>query len=679
MFRFCLVVAAPAMVLVVAENALRLADYGHATDFLVKIEGQEAFTTNDTFSWRFFPPTMTRTASPCYLSPKAKGTYRVFVLGGSAALGTPDPATGLARMLKVMLEQTHPQAQFEVINAAMVAINSHVVRLIAKDCARHEPDLFVVYMGNNEVVGPYGPATIFNAYSPNLYTIRTGLAIRNWRLGQLCDRLMRMATGGAHVGRWRGMRALAGNRVSADDPRMEHVYSHFRRNLMDICRTASGSGAKVVLATVITNLRDCPPFASVHRARFAAAQANEWQRHINAGDALEKEGKHQEALSAYRLAEKRDNGHAELEFRIGRCHLALKELEEAREAFVRARDLDSLRFRCDSQLNQIVRDVTRGRTDSDTYLVDAQRASVNAGRIHGRDLLHEHVHLTFDGNFLLARQIFRKIRQILPAHIRQTAGGGNPPGRDQCANLLVLTGPDRHRAAKSMLTLMADVPFVDQLGHEADMARRKRELDEMATHVTPGALAQACTAYRNALAHRPTDLMFRINLARLEQKRSNHAAAEEQYRWLAQRTGPKVAWTLALANIRMRQGHTKQAVPLYKQVLRMNPHNYSARSGLAGALSVTGQFEKGLQMFRQVLAEEPDYATARHNLAQLLAQRGQTAEAIEQYRTWLQYEPNRPDAMVGLGDLLASQDKADEAIDQYEAALRVGASADTYR
>jgi hypothetical protein len=42
----------------------------------------------------------------------------------------------------------------EVINTAMTAINSHVIREIAKDCVRLGADFWVVYAGNNEVVGP---------------------------------------------------------------------------------------------------------------------------------------------------------------------------------------------------------------------------------------------------------------------------------------------------------------------------------------------------------------------------------------------------------------------------------------------------------------------------------------------------------------------------------------------
>jgi hypothetical protein len=77
---------------------------------------------------------------------KKAGTMRIFVLGESAAAGTPDPSFGFARILEVMLRQRHPGTNFEVINAAMRGINSHIVRRIAKECLQYQPDLLLVYM-----------------------------------------------------------------------------------------------------------------------------------------------------------------------------------------------------------------------------------------------------------------------------------------------------------------------------------------------------------------------------------------------------------------------------------------------------------------------------------------------------------------------------------------------------
>ena len=56
-----------------------------------------------------------------------------------------------------MLQAQYPRTRFEVINTAIMGINSHAVRPIAAECATRDPDLFIVYMGNNEAVGFASP------------------------------------------------------------------------------------------------------------------------------------------------------------------------------------------------------------------------------------------------------------------------------------------------------------------------------------------------------------------------------------------------------------------------------------------------------------------------------------------------------------------------------------------
>ena len=43
-----------------------------------------------------------------------------------------------------------------MINTAISAVNSHVMLPVAKACLEYDPDFLVVYMGNNEVAGPFG-------------------------------------------------------------------------------------------------------------------------------------------------------------------------------------------------------------------------------------------------------------------------------------------------------------------------------------------------------------------------------------------------------------------------------------------------------------------------------------------------------------------------------------------
>src|SRR4030095_1573736 len=95
------------------------------------------------------------------------------------------PAYGFARMLREVLEERCPGTKFEVVNVAMTAISSHAILRIARDCTSFEGDLWIVYMGNNEVVGPFGAGSVFGAKAPSLPLIRVVLAAKGTCIGQL--------------------------------------------------------------------------------------------------------------------------------------------------------------------------------------------------------------------------------------------------------------------------------------------------------------------------------------------------------------------------------------------------------------------------------------------------------------------------------------------------------------
>jgi len=99
----------------------------------------------------------------------------------------------------------------------MPAINSHVVFEIADDCTRYQGDLFVVYLGNNEVVGPYGAGTVFSTMSSSMSAIRLGIAIKATKLGQLVTNLLGSASAGNTPKIWRGLGMFLDEQVRAGD------------------------------------------------------------------------------------------------------------------------------------------------------------------------------------------------------------------------------------------------------------------------------------------------------------------------------------------------------------------------------------------------------------------------------------------------------------------------------
>ena len=661
------------------EGGLRAFGYGYSTRFFLPIEGRETYTTNQRFAWRFFPRAITRTPVVCELSPtKDAATYRIFVLGGSAALGTPDEAYGFGRVLEVMLEETYPGVKFEVVNAAMTAINSHVVLPIARDCAEMQPDLFVVYMGNNEVVGPYGAGTVFRGYSPSLATIRAGVWVRSTRAGQLLEDLSkRLAEPEAAPGQWQGMGMFLDHRVAADDPRLEQVYAHLRDNLSDIVDVGLASGARVVVSTVATNLVDNAPFASLRRDGQTEAEASRWDGLVEAGAALAEAGKHEAAVAKLVEALAVDDGAADLHYRLARSYVSLGRLEDARIHFLRARDLDALRFRADTRINGVIREVAEGRRQEGVYLVDAadalEAAAAESDGLPGRELFYDHVHLNFDGNYLLAETFLEAVEAALPPRLRdRRPGAGGPPSPERCAELLALTGWDRGRLLEEMSRIMDVAPFTHQLDYEEQRAYRRQQIALLEQqHLSVEALEEARAVYGRALERDPKDLAISANLVTLLEKLGEDEAAAGLLRALLQRVPSRAAWHGWLGDVLHAQGLQAEAVAEYREAMRLLPGRASPHIRAGRALARMGRPREAAAELRRALEINPGSVEASLALGSVLDEEGHSAEAIEAHRATLALDPGNREALVRLGRALQEQGDFGGAAQRYRELLEI--------
>ena len=346
LFRSIAAVVIPVLTLVLLNIALYAIGYGYPTSAVIKcrVDNQVAYCSNNKFGWQFFPPKITREFEPFVVpAEKRDNTYRIFILGESAAQGAPEPAYCFGRQLRVMLRQRYPSANFEVFTAAMPAINSHAVVQIAEDCARLKPDLFVVYMGNNEVIGPYGAGTIFAPLSKRLPLIRMGIAVKRTRIGELITSIAGSMKKSPE--RWGGLDMFLAKQIRHDDEQMQYVYSHFRSNLEDIIRSAQKAGAKTVVSTIAVNLKDCPPFSSLHQPNLGDQTLKQFDSFFQHGIELEKAGDFNGAVDSYLSAAKFDDTYAELQFRMGRCLWNMGQFDKAEENYARAMEFDTLRFR----------------------------------------------------------------------------------------------------------------------------------------------------------------------------------------------------------------------------------------------------------------------------------------------------------------------------------------------
>lgn len=260
----------------------------------------------------------------------------------------------MARYLEVLLRARYPEGVFEVIPVAMTAINSHALLPMARECTALGADFWLVYAGNNEMLGPFGAGSTLGQGTPPLALVRLVLAAKATRIGQAVEALVGRFRGRPSGStRWAGLRALAGEQLAGDAPERARIGAAFERNLRDLIHTGRSAGARVLLSTVAVNLRDCAPVrlhaspgAGGRRLASGPVSSNGRQALTNADPA---------ALAAFASAATLDRQPAALHFLIGEAELARTNLAQAREAFTLAGDLDTIPLRADSRLNGIVR------------------------------------------------------------------------------------------------------------------------------------------------------------------------------------------------------------------------------------------------------------------------------------------------------------------------------------
>lgn len=614
----------PVLTLALLELALRLAGYGYPAQFFVSHPAvpPDSLVENQRFSWRFFERGAARYPRPVVVSKhKPPGTYRIFVFGESAAQGDPDPAFSFARILQALLSERYPGVRFEVINVAFTAINSHVLRPIARECASLQGDLWLVYMGHNEVVGPFGAGSPFGRKSPTLPVIRASLALKATRTGQLlaglCETLVwsRVSRTG-----WAGMTMMLGHQVRQPDSRMNRIHDHFQKNLEDILNLGRRSGAQIVVSTLVSNLRDCPPFASLHRPDLKEAERAAWEQAYRAGVAAEAAGQLEGAIVKYEEASQIDDTFAELHFRRGRCALSLGKLSDASIHLKKARDLDTLRFRADERLNEIIRGAVTRLATPDIRLLDAQAefSRQSPGGIPGDEWLYEHVHFNFEGNYLLARLFADQVAQSLPDSIT-----GHARRRDswmseaEAAQRLAWNDYSRYWAKEHIRQRLVLPPFTSQLGHAERLQRRVDELIKLQPRIKSTGLTRAVSLCRAALSHAADDWALHDLLAFL------------------------------LANL----GDAEGALAEWRRVSELIPHFATPYCEAGKTLEEQKQTDKAIALFARALEVNPDYAEAHFHLGMICARQGRRTEAIRHLREALRLDPANDPARLKLKTL----------------------------
>ena len=663
---------------------------------------------NGWFGLRFFPPALARSPSPVVMqAEKPAGLYRIFLFGESAAMEDPRPAFGVGRYLETLLRERFPGEKFEVVCTAMTAINSHAILPIARECASYQGDLWIIYMGNNEFLGPFGGSRVFGAQAPCNAWVRSYLAFQRTRVGQWLVALARRLSGSRTTpANWGGMKMFLDQQIPPGDPRKDRIYANFRQNLEDIIQAGQTAGVPIILSSVACNLKDCAPFGSVHAPSLDGSELGEWERVYQAAVTNAEHDNLAESIRGFEEATRLSPGYADAHFRLGQSILAMTSFEAARRSFGQARDLDSLPFRADSKINSLIAEAARRYSGQGVIYVDAEGALVSSGsnQIPGEEWFYEHVHLNFEGNYLLARALAEKVLPCLPASVLSHQGNGWA-GSEVCARDLGLTDWNRCTVLEEIGRRLADAPFSQQLNHNHQVEKLAGELAECRLRQQPGVVEKARRAYEEALQKNPHEHWLHHNYAEFLAGIGNLAGATKEMRVVRELVPEHHAAYLQLGRLLARQQKFDEARQWLEQALGLRPDVAELYVELGQVCSSQGNLEEALRQYRkarswhqddarlclleaEVLEKQkkrheaigslrdairlrPSYWEAHDRLGMELGLLGEFPEAVAEFEQVVRLQPDYAEGHLNLGIALARQGSLSKALDQFQTAVRL--------
>lgn len=375
LFRLVLILL-PFLFIGVLEFGLRIFGYGHDTSLFVPYGNTGKLVMNRYASEKYFGDTVNATQGLIepFSAQKTEGVKRIFVLGESTTIGYPYHENGsFHRWLLYRLIRSYPQQNFEMINVSLTAVNSYTVLDFGKEVASYSPDAILVYTGHNEYYGAMGVGSTSRIGS-NRFLVRSIIKLRQLRLAQLLGNLfsgLKNQTKGTDENRETLMQKMAAKqRIKLDSKDFKAGISQFRQNMDELCRFYADKNILVFISTLVSNEKDLHPF----------------------------------------ISNPKDKPSAEEEFKIGQDAMSTHHPDEAKTHFIKAKEMDLLRFRAPEAMNGTIKNL--GKTYSNVFVVDARERfeAFSPDKILGHETLLEHVHPNLTGYALLSDAFFTALK-----------------------------------------------------------------------------------------------------------------------------------------------------------------------------------------------------------------------------------------------------------------------------
>lgn len=408
----------PIGVFFILEIALRIAGYEDDLNFVSRVElnGKDFYTINQLVGKRYFGKNRFyyRKGSHDYFEVnKSPNTIRVFCFGESTTAGFPYEYNAIpSEFLRERLKTAFPDKNIEVINTAIAATSSYTIDEFADVLVHYKPDLFVVYMGQNEFYGVYGVGSTISA-GKSRAIIKTYLWFQQFRTFLLLKNAINYVESLFRHDDSSDdkilMEEMASNSIKYDSNDFNTAVNAFHRNFQDLISIARNNNVPILISSLVTNENDLKPFVSFHSENLNDSLKAASSRLFELGlDAVSNDSTSL-AIERFKQSLSIDSVPAIVHYQLGKCYEKLNMFIEAEKQYLLAIDLDGLRFRAPSEFNTIIKQLGN---ENNIPVADVRREFKQNSKngFIGSELLVDHVHPNIKGYFILARTWFEAIK-----------------------------------------------------------------------------------------------------------------------------------------------------------------------------------------------------------------------------------------------------------------------------
>lgn len=380
-FNFLLLLI-PVFLIVFLEIGLSFFSYGEPYNQWVNIDSQKMMC-NPEIAKRYF---YTTDATPypsqdLFDIQKNENSIRVFILGGSSAAGYPfTPNGSFARYVKMRLELLYPEKTIEVINCAMAAISSYSILDMLPGILEQKPDFILFYAGHNEYYGALGAGSL-ETLGSSRWLVNAMLSANKYKTVQLLRNFIKSVMSLFPKSEVKGgtlMSRMASDQMIEFESNVYNIgINQFEGNLDEMLQMAKDAGVKVILSDLVSNLKDQPPFVSNNN--------------------------------------KNDESSAKYNFELGKKMLAKGDDTNAYKYFEKAKNLDALRFRAPSKINEIIKQLAK-KHNYPVVFAEEKFNKISPNGIVGNNLMTDHLHPTITGYQEIGKLFIEKMLEdnLLP-------------------------------------------------------------------------------------------------------------------------------------------------------------------------------------------------------------------------------------------------------------------------